>query len=144
MLLERGYLARLQLELINCYFENSFIWHQFLEITKERPIDKELNTGTLDQQIQIVMTLTTKLARQAADVGVLDKEPVVLGSGDQEKAEARRLGRRPLRRSKRRLSSDPCDLHQNQSESHLIGPRKGGTSRSCRCSGSRYTRIRKD
>ncbi|CAG5184520.1 uncharacterized protein ALTATR162_LOCUS10950 [Alternaria atra] len=122
--LERGYPARLQPELIDRYFENSFIWHRFLEITKERPIDKELNTGTLDQRIQKVMTPTTKPARHAADVGVPDEEPVVLGSRDQEIAEARPLERRPLRRSKCRLSSDPCYLHQNQSVSRLIGPRK--------------------
>jgi hypothetical protein len=70
-------------------------------------VDRELNTGTLDEQIQEAVTLKTKAAHQAADIGVQDEEPIVLGSVDQETAEVRRLGSGPLRRSKRRLSSDP-------------------------------------
>ena len=81
-MLERGYPARLQPELIDRYFDNSFIWHRFLGITEEIPVDRELDTGTLNDQMQETVTLTTKPAGQAADLGVSDKEPVVSGSGD--------------------------------------------------------------
>ncbi|PVH90694.1 hypothetical protein DM02DRAFT_734466 [Periconia macrospinosa] len=93
--LERGYPARLQPELIDRYFENSFIWHRFLGIAEERPINKEIDTGTFDQQTQKMITLTTKPTREVADVRVSNEESVVLGSGDQEIAEARRLGYSP-------------------------------------------------
>jgi hypothetical protein len=83
--LERGYPARLQPELIDRYFDNSFIWHRFLEITRQIPTDRELNTGTLDEQMQEAVTLTTKPADQAADVRVSDKKPIVLGSGDEDR-----------------------------------------------------------
>ena len=94
--------------------------------------------------MQEAVTLTTKPAHQAADVGVSDEEPVVLGSGDQEIAEARRLERGPLRRSKRRLSSDPCDVYQSQIVSHSARLRRGRVSSSCECSGRKYTETRKD
>jgi hypothetical protein len=142
--LKRGYTARLQPELIDRYFDNSFIWHRFLEITEEIPIDRGLDTGTLDEQVQETATLTIKPADQAADVGVLDKEPVVSGSGDQEIVEARRLEGGSLRRSKRRLSSDPCDMHQDQNVLYPTRLTRGGVSSYCEGSGRRYAKRGKD
>jgi hypothetical protein len=141
--LERGYPARLQPELIDRYFDNSFIWLRFLGITEEIPVDRELDTGTLKDQMQETVTLTTKPADQAADLGVSDKEPVVLGSGDQGIVAARRLEEGSLRRSKRRLSSDPCDVHQGQNALYPARHTRGRVSSGCESSGRRYIKRRK-
>lgn len=141
--LERGYPARLQPELIDRYFDNSFIWHRFLGITEEIPIDRKLDTGTLKDQMQETVTLTTKPADQAADLGVSNKEPVVLGSGNQGIVAARRLEEGSLRQSKRRLSSDPCDVHQGQNALYPARHTRGGVSSGCESSGRRYIKRRK-
>ena len=120
------------------------MWHRFLGITEEIPIDRKLDTGTLDEHMQEAATLTTKAADQAADFSLSDKETVVLGSGDQEIVEARRLERGPLQRSKRRLSSDPCDVHQDQNVLHPARLTKGGVSSCCEGSGRRFIKRRKD
>jgi hypothetical protein len=111
---------------------------------EERPIGREVDTGALDLKIQKVLTPTMKPARQAADVGVSEEGPVVQGSGDQEIAEAKGLERRLLTRSKRRVSSDPRDVLQNQSVLHSARLKSGGVSSSCTGTGVRYTKIGKD
>jgi hypothetical protein len=141
--LERGYPARLQPELIDRYFDNSFIWHRFLGITEEIPVDRKLDTGTLKDQMQETVTLTTKPEDQAADLGVSNKEPVVLGSGNQGIVAARRLEEGSLRQSKRRLSSDPCDVHQGQNALYPARHTRGGVSSGCESSGRRYIKRRK-
>lgn len=139
---ERGYPARLQPELIDRYFDNSFIWHRFLGITEEITINRGLDAGTLYEQVQETVTLTTKRADRTADFGMSDEEPVTVGSGDQEITEARRIERGSLPRSKRQLRIDPCDVHQDQSVSDPAGLTRGGVSSSCGGSGRRYTKGR--
>ena len=70
-----------------------------------------------------------------------DKEPVVLGSRDQETIEARGLKEGPLRQSKRRLSSDPCDVHQDQNVVYPARLTRGGVS--SYFEGRRYTKRKK-
>ena len=142
--LKRGYPARLQLELIDRYFNNSLIWHRFLEIAEYRPIEREGNPVPSDPLTQKVMTPTTKPACQAVDVGVSEEGVFALYSGNEETTETKELERRLLSRSKRRVSSDPCDVLQNQSVLHSARLRSGGGSSSCMGTGVRYTKIRKD
>lgn len=142
--LERGYPARLQPELIDRYVKNSLIWHRFLEIAEERRIDREVNLCLLDQPIEKVMTPTMKPACQAADVGVSEERSFALHSRNEEATETKELERRLLSRSKRRASSDPCDVLQNQSVLHSARIGSGGGSSSCMGTGVRYTKIRKD
>ena len=142
--LKRGYPARLQLELIDRYFNNSLIWHRFLEIAEDRPIEREGNPVPSDPLTQKVMTPTTKPACQAVDVGVSEEGVFALYSGNEETTETKELERRLLSRSKRRVSSDPCDVLQNQSVLHSARLRSGGGSSSCMGTGVRYTKIRKD
>lgn len=141
--LERGYPARLQSELIDRYFENSFIWHRFLEITAERPIDEGLDRGPSDQQMLRALTTTTTPACQVAGIRASDEGSFMLNSGDQETAEVTRLEERQPRPRKRRRSSDSRDLHQEQSALRSTIGRSRGSSSSGRSSGSSSSKISK-
>ena len=130
--LERGYPARLQPKLMNRYFENSFIWHRFIDITAEKARDKGPDTGTLDQRIVRELTPITKAIGQAAGIRASDKELVELCTVYPESAEEKRPDKRPLRPRKRRLSGDSCDLHQYQTKPRSIRPRRKENKSSCR------------
>ncbi|PVH90790.1 hypothetical protein DM02DRAFT_547108 [Periconia macrospinosa] len=139
--LERGYPARLQPELIDRYYEASFIWHRFLEITTERPIGKGLDRGQLDCQVLEAQLATTTPAGPVLDDSASEKDPFVLSSEDEEIAEVDWLEERQLRSGKRSLNGDSRILRREPSIS--LSSRRNNSDRSDSPTTTRIVHIQK-